>query len=65
MSSFSEYGEPGAPVLVLVVLVVEDDEDEAARASCMHGIIAKERIRTKTSKDRDFMKTDEADSLRY
>lgn len=64
MSTFSEYGELGA-VDVLVVVVDEEVVVDAASASCKLGTTARERIRITTRRDRDFMKTLEAASLRY
>ena len=51
--------------VVVVVVEVEEDEEETARTSCRLGSTAREMIRAKTSKDRDFMKTLQAANLRY
>lgn len=67
MSSFSEYGGFGAVEVEVVVVVVEveEDDEEAASASCKLGSTAREMIKAKISKDRDFMKTLQAAKQRY
>jgi len=67
MTAFSEYGVLGAAEVVLVEVVEEDEDEEleAPSASCKLGSNASEMIRMKTSNDRDFMKTLQADNLRY
>ena len=66
MSTLSEYGDLGAvEVEVEEVLEVDEEEDAAPRASWRLGKTAREIIRTKISNDRDFIKTLQADNLRY
>ena len=70
MSSLWEYGPVGVAEVELVVDVVVEDEVvdvvvDAARASCMLGTIASERTNMRTRRDRDFMKTLQAHSIRY
>ena len=66
MSTLSEYGDFGAvEVEVEDVLEDDDDEDAAPSASWRLGKTVREIIRTKISNDRDFIKTLQADNLRY